>query len=57
MTMTTVADSRMSIASYSSETSQADEAKGGLTPTEARAKKLKYINIEFCEAEGKNYLS
>jgi hypothetical protein len=54
MTMTTVADSRMSIASTSSENSQTqiDEAKRGLSPLEARAKKMKYINIEFSDDDG-----
>jgi hypothetical protein len=54
MTMTTVADSRMSIASIGSENSQTqtDEGKSCLSPLEARAKKMKYISIEFSDEDG-----
>jgi hypothetical protein len=54
MTMTTVADSSMSIASTDSANSQTqtDEAKSGLSPLEARAKKMKYFSIEFSDADG-----
>jgi hypothetical protein len=52
MTMTTVADSRMSIASTSSENSQTqtDESKSGLLSLEA--KRMKYIRIEFSNEYG-----
>jgi len=54
MTMTSVADSRMSIVSTGSENSQTqtDDAKSGLSPLEAQAKKMKYINIEFSDDDG-----
>lgn len=54
MTMTSVADSRMSIVSTGSENSQTqtDDTKSGLSPLEARAKKMKYINIEFSDDDG-----
>jgi len=54
MTMTTVADSRMSIVSTGSENSQTqtDEGKNGLSHLEARAKKMKYISIEFSDEDG-----
>jgi hypothetical protein len=40
--------------SSSSENSQTqiDEAKKGLSPLEARAKKMRYINIEFSDDDG-----
>jgi hypothetical protein len=58
MTMTTVTDSRMSVISTGSETSQTqtDGSKSGLSPLETLAKKMKYIDIEFSDEDGQNIL-
>jgi hypothetical protein len=58
MTMTTVTDSRMSVISTGSETSQTqtDGSKSGLSPLETLAKKMKYVDIEFSDEDGQNIL-
>jgi hypothetical protein len=54
MTMTTVTDSKNSIMSAGSETSQTQtrRTKSGPPPLEESAKEMKYINIVFSDDDG-----